>query len=83
MADEVVEVGAYGRLVEERRMDFSRHSEQMRLAAQEIRHLRAVLARVEKALEGHMVCDRYTEDDPITCGWKRAVADVQAALNEA
>lgn len=40
------------------------------------------VARVREALSGHpCTCDRHTEDDPVKCGWKRAVIDVQRALN--
>lgn len=40
------------------------------------------VAAVREALEAHpKACDRHTEDDPIKCGWKRAVADVSHALD--
>lgn len=40
------------------------------------------LARVREALSGHpRTCDQHTEDDPVKCGWKRAVIDVQSALD--
>ncbi|OIH86003.1 hypothetical protein BLJ79_04200 [Arthrobacter sp. UCD-GKA] len=42
----------------------------------------AKVAAVREALEAHpKACDRHTEDDPIKCGWKRAVADVTRALD--
>lgn len=45
--------------------------------------LRAVIAKVEKALDQHPECDQYSPNDVITCGWKRAVADVRFALRRA
>ena len=39
------------------------------------------LAPIREALSGHPGCDFYPDGDPITCGWKRAVASVQAALD--
>ncbi|WP_454301140.1 hypothetical protein [Salana multivorans] len=40
------------------------------------------LAAVREALARHpRVCDLHDEDDLITCGWRFAVADVQAALD--
>lgn len=43
--------------------------------------LAAKLAAVRDALAGHPVCDVHPDDDPISCCWKRAVADVQTALD--
>lgn len=43
--------------------------------------LAAKLAAVRAALAGHPRCDVHPGDDAITCGWKRAVADVQAVLD--
>lgn len=40
------------------------------------------VARVREALSNHpRTCDQHTEDDPVKCGWKRAVIDVQHALD--
>ena len=39
------------------------------------------LAPIREALAGHPRCDIHPDDDPIKCGWKRAVADIQAALD--
>ena len=45
-------------------------------------HIRAkTLAPIRAALAGHPRCDIHPDDDPIKCGWKRAVADIQAALD--
>ena len=33
------------------------------------------------ALDGHPACDVHPDDDPVSCGWKRAVADVRRALD--
>lgn len=42
----------------------------------------ATIARVREALSNHpKQCDKHTEASPITCGWKRAVADVTHALD--
>lgn len=39
---------------------------------------------VREALASHpRVCDTHPDGDPITCGWKWAVADVERALREA
>jgi hypothetical protein len=38
------------------------------------------LAAVEGALAQHPECDVHPDDDVISCGWKRAVADARAAL---
>lgn len=35
---------------------------------------------VELALSNHPECDTYSPDDVVSCGWKRAVVDVRAAL---
>ena len=39
------------------------------------------LAPIREALARHPRCDIHPDDDPIKCGWKRAVADIQAALD--
>ena len=39
------------------------------------------LDKVRSALTEHPRCDRHGADDPVTCGWKLAVLDVQAALD--
>jgi hypothetical protein len=41
------------------------------------------LDKVRAALANHPRCDRHGGDDPVTCGWKLAVLDVQAALDGA
>ena len=47
------------------------------------REVRAqALAPIRAALAGHPRCDTHPDGDPITCGWKRAVASVQAALDK-
>lgn len=42
---------------------------------------RAVIDRVRDALAGHPRCEEHPEGDVIKCGWKRAVASVQAAVD--
>ena len=41
------------------------------------------LNKIRTALANHPRCDRHDDDDPVTCGWKLAVLDVQAALDGA
>ena len=63
-----------------------------RLADPEVRagylaaHAREVraqaLAPIREALAGHPHCDIHPDGDSIACGWKRAVASVQAALDK-
>ena len=43
----------------------------------------AVIERIREAVSGHPECDRYSEDDVISCGWKSAYASVIAALDGA
>lgn len=45
--------------------------------------LSARLMAVQDALANYPspICDVHDDDDPITCGWKRAVIDVERALN--
>ncbi|WP_280502038.1 hypothetical protein [Nocardia farcinica] len=45
--------------------------------------LRGTVARVNTALAQHPRCDTHPDGDVISCGWKRAVADVQAAIDRA
>ena len=40
------------------------------------------LAPIREALDGHPRCDIHPDGDSIACGWKRAVASVQAALDK-
>ncbi|MBF6538201.1 hypothetical protein IU418_13405 [Nocardia farcinica] len=42
--------------------------------------LEAVIDRARTALAGHPRCEVHPADDLVSCGWKRAVADVQRAL---
>lgn len=39
------------------------------------------LAPIRAALAHHPRCDIRPDDEPIKCGWKRAVADIQAVLD--
>lgn len=41
------------------------------------------LAPIRATLAHHPRCDIHPDDDPITCGWKRAVFDVQSTLDHA
>ena len=40
----------------------------------------AALERVREARSNHPECDRHDESDPVTCGWKRTVQDIDLAL---
>ena len=44
---------------------------------------RAKVAAIRAALTDVPTCDKYDDDGPITCGWKRAVESVRAVLTEA
>lgn len=46
----------------------------------EVERLRSIVAGVQAALADHPKCDKYEPDDVISCGWKKAVADVQRAV---
>ena len=52
------------------------------LAAHDAEVRAQALAPICAALAGHPRCDIRPDDDPIKCGWKRAVASVQAALDK-
>ena len=40
----------------------------------------AVIEGVKAARSDHPKCDVHTDDDPISCGWKHAVIDIDRAL---
>lgn len=40
------------------------------------------IAAVRAARANHPECDVHDADDPVTCGWKRAVQDIDAALTD-
>ncbi|MFE3060574.1 hypothetical protein [Nocardia sp. NPDC059239] len=48
-----------------------------------ITELEATVEAVRTALAAHPRCDAYPTDGPVSCGWKRAVAHVQHALDVA
>ena len=52
------------------------------LAAHDAEVKAKALAPIRAALADHPRCDIHPDGDPITCGWKRAVASVQAALDK-
>ena len=52
------------------------------LAAHDAEVRAQALAPIREALDGHPRCDIHPDDESITCGWKRAVASVQAALDK-
>ena len=51
------------------------------IAAHDAEIREQTLAPIRAALDGHPVCDVHPDDDPVSCGWKRAVADVRRALD--
>lgn len=59
------------------------HSEGEVMARLAVAHsdLSRAMADVRRALRGHPRCDRHLDGEPISCGWKSAVASVQAALD--
>ena len=53
-------------------------------APEDIRALIAVVKAVRDAVARHpdvMECSEYSDDEPVSCGWKRAYEDVVWALN--
>ena len=54
----------------------------MWLAAHDAEVRAQALAPIREALAGHPHCDIHPDGDSIACGWKRAVASVQAALDK-
>src|SRR5690625_2420319 len=59
-------------------------NDRWKTAAAERDALAARLAAVEAALSNHpRVCDLYPDEGPFACGWKSAVADIEAALSAA
>ncbi|WP_029923901.1 hypothetical protein [Nocardia otitidiscaviarum] len=69
----------YGRLSDERDSASQARDD----ARARIAELEATVAAIRTALAAHPRCDVHPDGDPISCGWKRAVADLQHALDEA
>ena len=69
---------SWGNLREGWAAEFSRW-----LAAHDAETREQTLAPIRAALDGHPACDVHPDDDPVSCGWKRAVAvaDVRRALD--
>ena len=63
--------------------DHNRHEAEFRadLAAHDAEVRAQALAPIRAALANHPRCDIHPDDDPIKCGWKQAVADIQAVLD--
>jgi hypothetical protein len=55
-------------------------ADNVRLEA-EVARLRGNLDAVRLARSNHPECDKHKGDDPITCGWKSAVLDIDRALS--
>ena len=51
------------------------------LAAHDAEIREQTLAPIQAALDGHPVYNVHPDGDPVSCGWKRAVADVRRALD--
>ena len=51
--------------------------EDIRALLDEVKAVRDAVARHPDVME----CSEYSDDEPISCGWKRAYADVVWALN--
>jgi hypothetical protein len=58
---------------------FETEQENARLEAENAK-LVATLEAVRAARSNHPECDVHKEDDPVTCGWKRAVQEIDRAL---
>ena len=52
------------------------------LAARDAKVAAKALAPIRAALANHPRCDIHPDDDPVKCGWKRAIASVQAVLDK-
>lgn len=60
----------------------ARHSGDATFATLRADKAEATIQRMRAALANHpRACEAHPEDDPISCGWKRAVLDVQTALD--
>ena len=44
--------------------------------------LARTIERIKAARSNHPVCELYEGDDAVSCGWKSAVLDIDAALNK-
>ena len=60
------------------KQDFHEHApEDMRALLDEVKAVRDAVARHPDVME----CSEYSDDEPVSCGWKRAYEDVVWALN--
>jgi hypothetical protein len=59
-----------------------REKAEAELRDRELHHFETeqILEEIKAALSGHPECDVHDDDDPITCGWKGAVASIQRVL---
>lgn len=67
----------------EHRDRYGRLADALEAATRERDAAVAAIERIREAVSGHPECDRYSEDDVISCGWKSAYASVVAALDGA
>lgn len=47
-----------------------------------ITEARNTIKRIAEARKAHPECDVHPDDDPIQCGWKQAVVDIDKALED-
>lgn len=52
----------------------------VRVLLMELDRMRATESRIRQALSNHPHCEMHDDDEPITCGWRFAVADITEAL---
>lgn len=54
------------------------------MAARELHHFETeqIIEKIKIARSNHPECDKHDENDPVTCGWKRAVQDIDAAMEK-
>ena len=76
--DPMLEVSVATHGVSAEDAEFLAHApEDIRALLAEVKAVREVVARHPDVLE----CSEYSDDDPISCGWKAAYRDVVWALN--
>lgn len=57
--------------------------EEFRENAEDTVHgLEELIAVIQTARSNHPECDKYEPGDPVTCGWKRVVQDIDKALED-
>lgn len=61
-----------------------RESAEAELRDRELHHFETeqMIDKIKAARSNHPECDKHDENDPVTCGWKRAVQDIDKVLQE-